>query len=119
MPVDGPSAGVAIFIALYSAIHNVPVKNDIAFTGEISIFGNILPVGGVKEKIEAAKNAGVQKVYIPKDNDRNHLHTIGTNVICVSNISEVTDVIFKDMTEEKTTAYTQNTDSVLTAEGIN
>ncbi len=119
MPVDGPSAGVAIFIALYSAIHNIPVKNDIAFTGEISIFGNILPVGGVKEKIEAAKTAGVQKVYIPKDNDRNHLHTIGTNVVCVSNISEVSDVIFKDMIEEKSIAYTQNANAVLTAEGIN
>ncbi len=119
MPVDGPSAGVAIFVALYSAIHNIPVKNDIAFTGEISIFGNILPVGGVKEKIEAAKNAGVEKVYIPKNNDRNYFHTIGINVVPVSGISEVTDVIFKDLQNKKISAFTQNSDVILTAEGIN
>lgn len=119
LPVDGPSAGIAIFVALYSAIHNIPVKNDIAFTGEISIFGNILPVGGVKEKIEAAKNAGVEKVYIPKDNDRNYLHTIGVNVVPVSSISEVTDVIFKDMQNKPISAFKQNSDVVLTAEGIN
>jgi len=119
MPVDGPSAGVAIFIALYSAIHNIPVKNDIAFTGEISIFGKILPVGGVKEKIEAAKNAGVQKVYIPKENDRNYLHKIGVNVVPVSNISEVTDRVFKDQVEEEKIAININSDTVLTAEGIN
>ena len=119
LPVDGPSAGIAIFVALYSAIHNIPVKNNIAFTGEISIFGNILPVGGVKEKIEAAKNAGVEKVYIPKGNDRNYLHTIGVNVVPVSSISEVTDVIFKDMHNKPISAFKQNSDVVLTAEGIN
>jgi len=119
MPVDGPSAGVAIFIALYSAIHNIPVKNNIAFTGEISIFGNILPVGGVKEKIEAAKNSGVEKVYIPKENDRNYLHKIGTNVVPVTNILEVTDVVFKNQTEEEKSAFSVNSDAVLTAEGIN
>ncbi|MBQ3181349.1 MAG: ATP-dependent protease LonB [Clostridia bacterium] len=119
MPVDGPSAGVAIFIALYSAIHNIPIKNDIAFTGEISIFGNILPVGGVKEKIEAAKNAGAEKVYIPKENDRNYLHKIGTNVVSVSNISEVTDVVFKNLIKEEKSAFIKNPDAVLTAEGIN
>lgn len=119
MPVDGPSAGVAIFIALYSAIHNIPVKNDIAFTGEISIFGNVLPVGGVKEKIEAAKNAGVEKVYIPKENDRNYLHKTGTNVVSVANISEVTDAVFKNQTEEEKSAFFSNPDAVLTAEGIN
>ena len=119
MPVDGPSAGVAIFIALYSAIHNIPVKNDIAFTGEISIFGNVLPVGGVKEKIAAAKSAGVNKVFIPKENDRNYLHTIGTNVLSVANISEVTNAVFKNNIDEQTPIFTQNSDVVLTAEGVN
>lgn len=119
MPVDGPSAGVAIFIALYSAIHNIPVRNNYAFTGEISIFGNILPVGGVKEKIEAAKNAGAIKVYIPKENDKNYLHTLGITVTPVINITEVTDVVFKNKIIEETPVISQGNDVVLTAEGIN
>ncbi len=119
MPVDGPSAGVAIFVVLYSAIHNIPIRNDFAFTGEISIFGNVLPVGGVKEKIEAAKNADVSKVFIPKDNERNYLHKLGTTVLPVANITEITDVVFKDKIGKESVVFTQNTDSVLTAEGIN
>lgn len=119
MPVDGPSAGVAIFIAIYSAIHNIPVRNDYAFTGEISIFGNVLPVGGVKEKIEAAKNAGVSKVYIPKENDKNYLHTLGIAVTPVVNIAEVTDVVFKNKFIEDMPIISQSNDGVLTAEGIN
>lgn len=118
MPVDGPSAGVAIFVALYSAIHNIPVRNDYAFTGEISIFGNILPVGGVKEKVEAAKNADASKVFIPKDNDRSYLHTLGINVVTVSSITEITEEIFKDEILQNS-SYIQNTEAVLTAEGIN
>ena len=119
MPVDGPSAGVAIFVALYSAIHNIPVRNDIAFTGEISIFGNVLPVGGVKEKIEAAKNAGVLRVFIPKENDRNYLHMLGVNITPVLAISEITDIVFKNKITDQAAVYTQASDSVLTAEGIN
>ena len=119
MPVDGPSAGVAIFVALYSAIHNIPVRNDIAFTGEISIFGNVLPVGGVKEKIEAAKNAGVLRVFIPKENDRNYLHMLGVNITPVLAISEITDIVFKNKITAQAAVYTQASDSVLTAEGIN
>ncbi len=119
LPVDGPSAGVAIFVALYSAIHNIPIKNDIAFTGEISIFGNVLPVGGVKEKIEAAKNAGAAKVFIPKENNRNYLHSLGINVAPVQNIKEITDVIFKNKIIDNSTVVIQNKDAILTAEGLN
>ncbi len=118
MPVDGPSAGVAIFLAIYSAIHNIPVRNDLAFTGEISIFGNVLPVGGVKEKVEAAQSAGAVKVFIPKENDRSYLHTTGIAVLPVSSISEITDEVFKNKVIEDTPAYTQGAD-ILTAEGIN
>ena len=108
-----------MFVVLYSAIHSIPVKNDIAFTGEISIFGNVLPVGGVKEKIEAANNAGAKKVYIPKGNDRNHLHSIGIDINPVSSISEVMNSVFKDTETEETTTYAKTTNAVLTAEGIN
>lgn len=119
MPVDGPSAGVAIFIALYSAIHNIPIRNDYAFTGEISIFGNVLPVGGIKEKVEAAKNANISKVFIPKDNERNHLRTLGLDISAVSSISEVTDDIFKNVIIDTNTPYSNTTESILSAEGVN
>lgn len=119
MPVDGPSAGVAIFVALYSAIHNIPVRNDYAFTGEISIFGNIMPVGGVKEKVEAAKNADAAKVFIPKENDRSYLHTLGVAVTPVSNIGEVTNDVFKNKIIEENPVFAQGPEVVLTAEGIN
>ena len=118
MPVDGPSAGTAIFIALYSAIHNIPVQNDVAFTGEISIFGNVLPVGGIKEKIEAAKNADIAKVFIPEGNNKRHLHTQGIHVVPVSNISEITKDIFKNYAIDESVVL-QQTDAVLSAEGIN
>ncbi len=98
MPVDGPSAGIAILIALYSAIYKIPVRNDIAFTGEISIFGNIMPVGGVYEKVNAAKEAGATKVYIPHENDKSFLHGRGIAVLPMKTVSEVLSNVF-DNTE--------------------
>ncbi len=118
MPVDGPSAGVAIFVALYSAINNIPVRNDIAFTGELSIFGNILPVGGVKEKTEAAHSAEISKIYIPKDNDKKYLHTIGVNITPVANLNEVMSEVFKNKYIEESSPIQQGND-ILSAEGIN
>jgi len=67
-PVDGPSAGVAIATAIYSAITGIPVDNTVAMTGEVSIRGLVMPVGGVVAKVEAARYAGATKVYIPADN---------------------------------------------------
>jgi len=120
MPVDGPSAGVAIFIAIYSAIHNIPLRNDYAYTGEISIFGNILPVGGVKEKIDAAKTAQATKVFIPKENDRSYFHSSGMSVIPVSNITEITAEVFKNTSDiYENSILTSKSESVLSAEGVN
>ncbi|TYO98051.1 ATP-dependent protease LonB [Desulfallas thermosapovorans] len=67
-PVDGPSAGVAVATAVYSAITGIPVSNTVAMTGEVSIRGYVMPVGGVVAKVEAARHAGVKKVFIPADN---------------------------------------------------
>lgn len=67
-PVDGPSAGVAVATAIYSAITAIPIDNTVAMTGEVSIRGLVMPVGGVVAKVEAARYAGAQKVYIPADN---------------------------------------------------
>jgi len=67
-PVDGPSAGIAVAAAIASAVTGIPADNRVAMTGELSIHGRVKPVGGVAEKVEAAREAGASKVLIPKDN---------------------------------------------------
>ncbi len=94
-PVDGPSAGIAIFIALYSAILIKPISSEIAMTGEVSILGKIYPVGGVYAKLMAAKAAGVKKVIIPRDNNQSTFCDIGIEIIPVSHIEEVIQHVFK------------------------
>lgn len=68
VPADGPSAGVAIAVAIYSAIQKLPVDNKVAMTGELSVRGVVKPVGGVVAKVEAARHAGVKRVFIPREN---------------------------------------------------
>jgi ATP-dependent Lon protease len=70
IPKDGPSAGVAMFTALYSAFSERIVQSDIAMTGEISLRGLVLPVGGIKEKVIAAARAGIKTVMLPARNQR-------------------------------------------------
>ena len=69
-PKDGPSAGVAMIIAIISVMAGIPVKNDVAMTGEMSLRGRVLPIGGLKEKLLAALRSGIKTVLIPSENDR-------------------------------------------------
>lgn len=67
-PKDGPSAGVALAVSMVSLLSKIPVRNDIAMTGEISLRGRVMPVGGIVEKLLAARRAGIKEAIIPKDN---------------------------------------------------
>ncbi len=93
-PKDGPSAGVAMATSIISVMTGIPVRRDIAMTGEITLRGRILPIGGLKEKLLAALRAGITTVFIPKDNEKD-LVEIPDNVkkslkvIAVSHVDEV------------------------------
>ncbi len=96
-PKDGPSAGVTIFNSIVSALTNIKVKRDIAMTGEITLRGRILPIGGLKEKLLAAVRVGIKTVLIPMDNKRD-LSEIPVsvknklNIIAIENANEILKV---------------------------
>lgn len=79
IPKDGPSAGVGMFTAIVSLLTGIPVKNRVAMTGEITLRGNVLPVGGVKEKITAAHRAGIKTIILP-DHNRKDLEEIPDHI---------------------------------------
>ena len=118
-PVDGPSAGVAVATAVYSAIKGIPVDNCLAMTGEISIRGFILPVGGVVAKVEAARLAGATKVLIPEENNQDMFQDIeGVQVIPVNHLSQVLAIAFGEEAVVKNTGSLSMKPDVLIAASI-
>ncbi|HLX25446.1 MAG TPA: Lon family ATP-dependent protease [Candidatus Cybelea sp.] len=88
--IDGPSAGLAIFLALYSAVTKMPLPQDVAVTGELSIQGKVRAVGGIVEKLYAARQAGMRRVLLPKENFREvDASLTGLKIVPVANVDQV------------------------------
>jgi ATP-dependent Lon protease len=93
-PKDGPSAGVAMITSIVSALSGIPVRRDVAMTGEITLRGRVLPIGGLKEKLLAALHSGIKNVLIPKDNEKDLAEIPdnvkkGLRIVPVSTVDEV------------------------------
>jgi ATP-dependent Lon protease len=101
-PKDGPSAGIAMATAIASILSNKKVQADIAMTGEVSLSGNVLPIGGLKEKLIAAHKAGMKKVLIPEKNYQRDLYEIpdevkdSVEIVSVKRIEEVLEIMLID-----------------------
>jgi len=92
VPIDGPSAGISVACAIYSALTKIPVINTVAMTGEISVRGFVRPIGGVVCKVEAARQAGVKRVLIPRENWQQAFgHLTDIEVIPVDTLQDVLD----------------------------
>ncbi len=114
IPKDGPSAGITMTMAMYSAVSKKPACGDVAMTGEITLRGNVLPIGGLNEKLLAAKRNGIKTVIIPKENEKDLVEIKeavkeGLEIIPVEKINEALPIVFrKKRTVRKNTRSKKN-----------
>lgn len=117
IPIDGPSAGISMVIAIYSAITGLPIDNDVAMTGEISIRGDVKAVGGINAKLRAAMQGGVKRALIPKNNWNEQYSDYSITVIPVSRIEEVINQVIHSENKEKQLEPTIQKTNLLSATG--
>jgi Lon-like ATP-dependent protease len=116
-PKDGPSAGITMVTSLLSLAFNTPAKQSLAMTGELTLTGKVLAIGGVKEKLMAAKHAQVKEIIIPKDNSRDYYDTPlfirqGIQVHFVDNYTQVFDIAFPNISINQNNNINQITSKV-------
>ena len=101
VPKDGPTAGVALSCALLSAITNIPARCDIAMTGEVTLHGEVLPIGGVREKLLAAYRMGITRILLPKENAKD-LEEIDADILSrmeitmIATVDEALDLVLQN-----------------------
>jgi ATP-dependent Lon protease len=121
-PKDGPSAGIGMCTALVSALTRIPVRSDVAMTGEITLRGEVLPIGGLKEKLLAAHRGGISTVLIPQENEKD-LTEIPKNIkqdlkiVPVRSIDQVLETALKHMPEPLKPPVTSESESVTKSTG--
>lgn len=121
-PKDGPSAGIGMCTALISSLTDIPVRKDVAMTGEITLRGEVLPIGGLKEKLLAAHRGGIKTVIIPKENERN-LEDIPKNIkqdlkiVAVKWIDEVIDIALERLPEPSSKPVESKPETATVAKG--
>jgi len=109
IPKDGPSAGVTMVVAMASALSGRPVRGDVAMTGEVTLSGRVLPVGGIKEKVLAARRYGIHRVIVPKQNETNVQEDLSDEIrrgLTVHFVTEVDEVLALALTPALKPAWT-------------
>jgi len=106
IPKDGPSAGITLTMAMYSAFSGKPARNDVAMTGEITLRGNVIAIGGLNEKLLAAKRNGIKTILLPKENEKDLVEikkeiTEGMTIIPVKSINEAMPYVFDILKKKK------------------
>ncbi len=115
IPKDGPSAGTAMATAITSALTNIPIRHDVAMTGEITLLGRVLPIGGLKEKTMAAYRSGIKTVIIPADNvsDLAEIDAVVKNAVDFLPVEKIDQVLEAALTKMPENKKEENTDSLV------